>query len=143
MAKAGKILGLISPILAVGAMALMLFGFGYSYESGSCRAGYGDQSSGSEECTYESGVISAFRYAIEVGDAYLFYSAGFIVAVCLVAAVGALTGRSAPVRACAIALWFLAGMGMMSIGLFIFPLAVVLFASATFLTVARYEARTQ
>jgi hypothetical protein len=30
---------------------------------------------------------------------------------------------------------------MMSIGLFIFPLAVVLFASATFLTVARYESR--
>ena len=34
-----------------------------------------------------------------------------------------------------------AGLGMMSIGLFIFPLAVVLFASATLLTVARYESR--
>ena len=97
MTKAGKIVGLISPVLAVGIVALMLFGSGYSYESASCRAGYGHQSSGSEECTYESGTISAFRYAIEEGDTTLFYWAGFIIAVCLVAAVGALAGRGAPV----------------------------------------------
>ncbi len=143
MAKAGKVLGLISPILAVGAMALMLFGLTYSYASGSCRAGYGFQSSGSEECTHESGAISAFRYAIEEGDTALFYWAGFTVAVCLVAMLGAFMGRSVPVWACAIALWFLAGLGMMTVGLFIFPLAVVLFASATCLTVARYEQRTR
>ena len=139
VAKAGKIIGSISPVLAVGIVALMLFGPGYSYESASCKASYGHESS--EECTYESGPISAFRYAIEEGDTTLFYWAGFIVAVCLVSAVGALAGRAAPVWVCAVVLWILAGLGMMSIGLFVFPLAVVLFASATFLTIARYESR--
>ena len=139
MAKVGKLLGLISPILAIGAMALMLFALSYSYQSASCKASYGQESS--EECTYESGTISAFRYAIEEGDTTLFYWAGFIIAVCLVAAVGALAGRVAPIWVCAVILWVLTGLGMMSIGLFIFPLAVVLFASATFLTVARYESR--
>ncbi len=139
MAKVGKLLGLISPVLAIGAMALMLFALSYSYQSASCKASYGQESS--EECTYESGTISAFRYAIEEGDTTLFYWAGFIIAVCLVAAVGALAGRAAPIWVCAVVLWILTGLGMMSIGLFIFPLAVVLFASATFLTVARFESR--
>jgi hypothetical protein len=139
VAKAGKILGLISPVLAVGIVALILLGSGYSYQSASCKASYGQESS--EECTYESGTISAFRYAIEEGDTTLFYWAGFIIAVCLVAAAGALAGRAAPIWVCAVVLWILTGLGMMSIGLFIFPLAVVLFASATFLTAARYESR--
>jgi hypothetical protein len=59
------------------------------------------------------------------------------VIVSLVAAAGALTGRVAPIWACAVALWFLAGLGMLTIGVFICPLAVVLFASAALLTVAR------
>ncbi len=139
VAKAGKTMGLISPVLAVGIVALMLFGSGYSYQSASCKAGYGDEPA--ERCTYDSGTISAFRYAIEEGDTTLFYWAGLIIAVCLVAAVAALAGRAAPVWVCAVVLWILTGLGMMSIGLFIFPLAVVLFASATFLTVARYEPR--
>ena len=137
MAKAGKIIGSISPVLAVGIVALMLFGTGYSYQSASCKAGYGSESS--EECTYESGTISAFRYAIEEGDTTLFYWAGFIIAVCVVAAVGALAGRAAPVWVCAVVLWVLTGLGMMSIGLFIFPLAVLLFASAALLSMAWYE----
>jgi hypothetical protein len=142
MAKAGKILGLISPILAVGVVALMLFVPSYSYQSGSCRSSHGHQPS-NPECNYESGAISAFRVALEDSDSTLFYWSGFVVIVSLIAAVGALAGRSAPIWACAIVLWFLASLGMMSlIGLFIFPLAVVLFASATLLTVARYESRT-
>ena len=139
VAKAGKVIGSISPVLALGIFALMLFGSGYSYQSASCEASYSRESS--EECTYESGTISALRYAMEEGDTTLFYWAGFTIAVCLFAAVGALAGRAAPVRVSAVALWILTGLGMMSIGLFIFPLAVVLFASATFLTVARYESR--
>lgn len=131
---------MISPILAVGIAALMLFVTSYSYQSASCEAGYGRESS--EECAYESGTISAFRVAIEEGDTTLFYWAGFIIVVCVVAAVGALLGRAAPVWVCAILLYILTGLGMMSIGLFIFPLAVALLASATFLTVARYESRT-
>jgi hypothetical protein len=46
-----------------------------------------------------------------------------------------------PLWVCAIALWFLAALAMMTIGLFILPLAVVLLASATLLTVASYESR--
>jgi hypothetical protein len=138
MAKIGTFLGVISPVLALGVAALMMFGLGYSYQSGSCRSGYGNRSSGSE-CSYESGTISALRYALEEGDPTLFYWASFIVAVCLIAAVGALVGRAALIWACAIILYVLAGLGMMSIGLFIFPLAVVLFASAALLILARYE----
>jgi hypothetical protein len=139
VAKAGKIIGLISPVLAAGIVALMLFGPGYSYQSASCKASFGHESR--EECTYESATISAFRYAMEEGDTTLLYWAGFIIAVCLVSAVGALAGRAAPVWVCAAVLWVLAVLGMMSIGLFILPLAVVLFASATLLTISRYESR--
>ena len=139
MAKAGKIIGLISPVLAVGIVALMLFGPGYSYQSARCKASVGHESR--QECTYESGAISAFRYAIEEGDTTLLYWAGFIIAVCSVSAVGALAGRATPVWVCAVVLWIVTGLGMMSIGLFILPLAVVLFASATLLTISRYESR--
>ena len=135
MAKAGKILGLISPILALGTAALILFGAGYSYESASCGAGHGHSSS--ERCAHESGRISVFREAMQEGDRAPFLWAGFIFVVCLIAALSALAGRIAPIWVCAVALWLLAGMGMMTIGLFIVPLAVVLFTSATLLTVAR------
>jgi hypothetical protein len=85
--------------------------------------------------------MSALRFALEEGNYAWFYWSGFVIVVCLIAALGALTGRIVPIWACAIGLWFLAGLVMMSIGLFIFPLAVVLYASATLLTVARYESR--
>ena len=71
MAKAGKSLGLISPILAVGAAALILFGYGY--ESASCAESYGRQPAGSEECTYESGTVSMFQSVLDGGDPTLFY----------------------------------------------------------------------
>jgi hypothetical protein len=141
VAKVGKLLGLISPMLAIGAVALMLLAPSHSYQSASCRSGYGHQPSNSE-CNYESGTISAFRVALEESDYTLFYWSGFVVVVCLIAAVGALAGRAAPIWACAIVLWVLAGLGTLSmIGLFIFPLALVLFVSAMLLTAARYESR--
>ena len=129
MAKAGKFLGLIWPVLAIGVVGLMLFGSTYTYESAACRSSHVHQPSHSE-CEYRSGTISAFRAALEEGDSALFICSGFVVIVSLVAAAGALTGRVAPIWACAVALWFLAGLGMLTIGLFISPLAVVLFASA-------------
>lgn len=62
-----------------------------------------------------------------------------MVIVCLIAAVGALVGRAAPIWACAIVLYLVAVLGMVSIiGVFIFPLAMVLFVSAVLLTVARH-----
>jgi hypothetical protein len=142
MAKAGKILGLISPILAVGVVTLMLFVPSYSYESGSCRSSHGHQPS-NPECNYESGTISAFRVALEEGDSALFYWSGFVVSVSVVAAAAALLGRAAPVWVCAVALWVVGVLGLWSIGLFILPLSMVLFVSAALLTVARYESRTQ
>ena len=141
MAKVGKLLVMISPILAIGAMALMLFVPSYSYQSASCRSGYDHQPS-SSECSYESGTILAFQVALKEGDHTLFYWSGFVVVVCLIAAAGALAGRATPIWACAIVLLILAGLGMLSmIGLFIFPLALVLFVSAMLLTVARCESR--
>jgi hypothetical protein len=142
MSKAGKFLGLISPVLAIGVVALMLFVPTYGYESGGCRADYVHQPS-NPECNHESGTISAFRVALEEGDSTLFRWSGFVVILSLIAAASALVGRAAPVWVCAMILWVLAVLGMVSlIGLFIVPLAVVLFASATLLTVARYESRT-
>ena len=59
MARVGKLLGLISPVLAIGAMALMLLGLTYSYQRG--------DSAGS------SGTITVFRYALEEGDHAWFF----------------------------------------------------------------------
>ena len=95
VAKAGKIVGLISPVLALGIVTLMLFGSGCSYQSASCEASYGHESS--ERCTHESGTITAFRFALDEGDYAWFRWAVFVLAVYLIAAVGALAGRAAPV----------------------------------------------
>lgn len=94
MSKIGKLLRLVSPVLALGVVALMLFGSSYSYQSGSRRASYGYQSSESEECTYESGKISAFRYALEEGDRAVFFWPAFVVVVSIVGAIGALATGS-------------------------------------------------
>lgn len=127
MSKVGRFLGLTSPILALGIAALMLFGSSYSYQSGD------------SEGNFSSGAISAFRYTLEEGDYAWFFWAGFVVIVCLIAAVGALIGRAGPVWAAAIVLYLVAVLGMVSIiGVFIFPLAMVLFVSAVLLTVARH-----
>src|SRR5215210_2123695 len=107
MAKLGKFLGLISPVLAITVVALMLFIPFYGYQSGD------------SEGNVSSGTITAFRYALEEGDYAWFYWSGFIIIVCLIAAASALAGRVVPIWACAIALWFLAGLGLVSIGLFV------------------------
>ena len=130
MAKAGTFLGLISPALALGMAALMLFGSSYSYQSG--------DSAGNSS----SGTISAFRYAVEQGDYAWFFWSGFVVVVCLIAAAGALVGRSATVWACAVTLLVLSGLGMMTIGIFVLPLALVLSVSAILLTMAGSEPAT-
>jgi hypothetical protein len=91
MAKAGTFLGLISPVFAVGAVALMLFVPTYSYESGSCRSGHIGQP-WSSDCSHESGTISALRAALEEGDSTLLDWAGLVVILSLIAAVGALAG---------------------------------------------------
>jgi hypothetical protein len=125
MVKAGMFLGLISPVLAVAVVALMLFGLTYGYQAVDSRG------------NASSGTITILQYALEEGDSAWFFWFGFVVVVCLVAAAGALAGRPAPVWVCAILLWILTVLGMMSIGLFIFPLALLLFISATLLTLAR------
>lgn len=136
--KIGKFIALVSPIPAVGVAALMLLAFGYGYQSGTCMDD--PASPGEERCTYESGMVSAFRNALETGDYALFFWAGFVVVVCLIAALSALVGRAAPVWVCAVALYVLAVVGLISfIGLFIFPLAVALFISAGLLSASRLE----
>jgi hypothetical protein len=121
MARLGKLLGLISPLLAIGVAALMLFAPIYGYEAAD------------SEGNFTSGTMNALE---EGDDAWLFWS-GFVVVVCMIAAVGALAGRVAPVWGCAIILLFLAVVGMWSVGLFVLPLSMVLFASAALLTAAR------
>ncbi|MGH3086120.1 MAG: hypothetical protein ACRDSJ_02230 [Rubrobacteraceae bacterium] len=133
--KVGKFLALVSPVLATGVAALMLFASSYSYQSATCMA---DPASPSEEeCTRDSGTVSGFQYALENGDYALLFWAGFIVVVCLMAAVSAFFGRAASVWVCAASLLFLSILGMMSIGLFVLPLALLLFSSAALLTLSR------
>lgn len=139
MSKIGKLLGLVSPVLAIGVVALVLFGSSYSYQSGSCRSTYGHQSSESEECTYESSTISAFRYALEEGDRAVFFWPAFVVVVSIVGAMGALANRVGWVWVSAVVLWALTALSMMSIGLFVAPLAIVMFAAAALITVSRAE----
>lgn len=122
--KVGKAIALVSPVLAVGIVVFMLFGFSYGYA-------YGD-SSGNRE----TGTITAFQSALE-GDYAWFFWSGFLVAVCLVAAIRGLKGRAGIVLICATLLLVLSAMSMMTIGLVVLPLAVVLYASAATLTAAR------
>jgi hypothetical protein len=130
VAKAGKIVGLVSPVLAVGIVALMLFGSGYDYQSANCKA--------LRECSYASGAMTTLRYALEEGDRAWFFWSGFVVVTCSIAAVGALAGRAILVWLCAIALWVVAVLGMWSIGLWVLPLALALSVSAALLNGARY-----
>ena len=130
MAKAGTFPGLISPALAPGMAALILFGSSYSYQ-------FGDTAG-----NFSSGTISAFRYALEQGDYAWFFWSGFVVVVCLIAAAGVLVGRSAAVWACAVTLLVLSGLGIMTIGIFVPSLALVLSVSAILLTVAGSEPAT-
>ncbi len=131
MEKVGKLLGLFSPIMAIGVVALMLFGPAYGYQAGD------------SEGNFSSGTMTAFRYALEEGDQAWFFWSGFVVVICLVAAAGALTQRAVPVWVCACALWVVAVLGIWSIGVFVLPLSIMLFVSAALLTLARYESRTQ
>ena len=86
MAKVGRFLGLVSPILAAGAMALMLFGSTYSYEAGGSAG------------NFSSGTITAFRYALEERDNAWFHWAVFVIAVCALTSVRAGRARSRPLH---------------------------------------------
>ena len=129
MRAVGTFLGAISPVFAGVVAALMLFGSSYSYEAGDSEGN-------------SSGTVTAFRYASEQGDYTWFFWAGFVVLVCLIAAVGALVGTSAIVWACAGALLVLSGLGMMTIGILVLPLALLLFVSAVLLSAAGSEPAT-
>ncbi len=137
MRRFGKFIALVSPILAVGVAASILFVLGYDYQSAVCMED--PASPGRETCTRDSGTVSVFQNALETGDYVPLFWAGFIVVVCLVSAVSALFDRAAPIWVCAVALYVLTIMGMFSIGLFIFPLALALLASAILLTVSRLD----
>ena len=130
MRAVGTFLGAISPVFAGVVAALMLFGSSYSYEAGD------------SEGNSSSGTVTAFRYASEQGDYAWFFWAGFVVLVCLIAAAGALLGTSAIVWACAGALLVLSGLGMMTIGILVLPLALLLFVSAVLLSAAGSEPAT-
>ena len=129
MRAVGRFLAVISPIFAGIVAALMLFGSSYSYEAGDSEGN-------------SSGTVTAFRYALEQGDYAWFFWAGFVVLVCLIAAVGSLVGGSAIVWACAGALLGLSGLGMMTIGILVLPLALLLFTSAVLLSATGSEPAT-
>ncbi len=125
--KVGKALGGISPLLAVGTALFLLFGPLYGFESGD------------SEGNFETGTASAFELALEGGDRAVFFWAAFVVVVSIVGAMGALANRVGWVWVSAVALWGLAALSIMSIGLFVAPLAIVMFASAALITVSRAE----
>jgi len=131
-AQVGKVLALVSPALAVGVVCFMLFGSGYSYVSMEERAGSPEVNLGG--AASESGWVSAYEYSLDNGDYVYFLWSGFIVIICLLAAVAALKGWIGLVWACAGLLGILSILGAMSIGGMVAPLALVLFVSAILLS---------
>jgi len=135
--QVGKVLALISPALAVGIVCFMLFASGYSYVSIDKRAGPPEDNP--EEAASESGWVSAYEYSLDNGDYVYFFWSGFIVVICLLAAVAALKGWVGLVWACAGLLGVLTILGAMSIGGMVAPLALVLFVSAMLLSLSGSE----
>ncbi len=125
--KVGKVLGGISPLIAVGLALFLLFGPMYGFESGD------------SEGDFETGTTSAFEFTLKEGDRAVFFWPTFIVVVSIVGAVGALVSRVGWIWISAVALWALTGLSMMSISLFVAPLAIVMFAAAALITVSRAE----
>ena len=135
-ARVGKVLALVSPVLAVGVVGFMLFATGYSYVSVEDRAGpKGDP----VEAAFESGWVSAYEYSLENGEYVYFLWSGFIVVIGLLAAGAALKGWVGLVWACAGLLGVLSILGAMSIGGIVAPLALVLFVSAILLSLPQPE----
>ena len=138
-AQVGKVLALVSPALAVGVVCFMLFATGYSYVSMEERAGPPEVNLGG--AASESGWVSAYEHSLENGDYVYFFWSGFIVLICLLAAVAALKGWVGLVWACAGLLGVLSILGAMSIGGMVAPLALVLFVSAILLSLFGWEGR--
>jgi hypothetical protein len=136
-AQVGKVLALVSPALAVGVVCFMLFATGYSYVSMRGRAG--PPEGNPDGAASESGWVSAYEHSLENGDYAYFFWSGFIVLICLLAAVAALKGWVGLVWACAGLLGVLAILGAMSIGGMVAPLALVLFVSAILLSLSGSE----
>jgi hypothetical protein len=135
-ARVGKVLALVSPVLAVGVVCFMLFATGYSYVSQEERA---DPEGDPVEAASESGWVSAYEYSLENGDYVSFLWSGFILVTCLLAAGAALKGWIGLVWACAGLLGVLSALGAMSIGGMVAPLALVLFVSAILLSLSGPE----
>ena len=133
----GKILALLSPALAAGVVCFMLFATGYSYVSMRGRAG--PPEGNPDVAASESGWVSAYEHSLENGDYAYFFWSGFIVLICLLAAVAALKGWVGLVWACAGLLGVLAILGALSIGGMVAPLALVLFVSAILLSLSGSE----
>jgi hypothetical protein len=131
-ARVGKVLALVSPVLAVGVVCFILFATGYSYVSMEERAG--SHEGDPVEAASESGWMSAYEYSLSNGDYVYFLWSGFIVVICLLAAGAALKGWGGLVWACAGLLGVLSIVGAMSIGGMVAPLVLVLFVSAILLS---------
>src|SRR5215207_3091039 len=128
----GKILALLSPALAVGVVCFMLFATGYSHLS--MRGHAGPPEGNPDVAASESGWVSAYEHSLEHGDYVYFFWSGFIVVICLLAAVAALKVWVGLVWACAGLLGVLSILGAMSIGGMVAPLVLVLFVSAILLS---------
>ncbi len=129
--RLGKVLALVSPALAVGVVCFILFATGYSYVS--MQGGVGPEGN-PDEAASKPGWVSAYEYSRKNGDYVYFFWSGFIVVMCLLAAVAALKGWVSLVWACAGLLGVLTILGAMSIGFMVAPLTLVLFASAMLLS---------
>ncbi len=66
----GKVLALVSPVLAAGVVRLILLASGYSYMSIEERA---NPEGERVEVSSESGWVSAYAYALENGDFIYFF----------------------------------------------------------------------
>jgi hypothetical protein len=129
-----RLLGLGSFLAALACAAYLLFGFGYASETATSSAGT-DGGVGPVLTTHSW--VSALAFAQQNHDYTIVGWAGFIVVLGLLTALAAWWGRPGPVWVAAGLLFALIVLGLLSIGLFVLPVAVLVTFTASVLSAAR------
>jgi len=135
-----RLLGLVSFLAAVICAAYLLFGFGYSYSSETASGSVGTDGA-VVPVTITEGWESALTYARRNQDYAIVGWAALVLGLGVLTAVAAWRGRPAPVWVAALLLLTLSVLGVASIGLFVMPVALLVFATALATSAARRRGR--
>jgi hypothetical protein len=134
-----RLLGLASFLAVLACAAYLLFGSGYASETATSSAGP-DGGVGPVVTTHSW--VSALAFAQQNHDYTIVGWAGFIVGLGLLVVLAAWWGRPGPVWVAACLLFALTAAGLLSIGLFVLPVAVLVTFTASALSGARRRSRS-